>query len=1134
MLLGVTEEGFEDGNHKKNKKTIYYRPVELKINRNLIRITGGVSDLYEAYFGHSAKISLGVNISQKGKIKKISCGGSHTLAITSQGEVLAWGYGESGQLGLGVIQSQETPCIVFFGKDRKIRKVYAGYSHSMAITASHEVYVWGDGKKGQTCQINSNEGNYVDQPRAIDELSGREVIQGACGFDNCAVITSDYKLYVWGGNASNKLGLLNSHNEFESTPRLVESLNAVKKVSLGYGHSAVINTNGELYTWGHGFFGQLGHGDTLTKKEPLKVDHLDLKYQKVKCGQYHTLAIDKKKQVYIWGRGGINLNADSSKHKLLPEIVEDFRASEIIGIEAGMGNSLVLTRENQVFAWGDNSDGKAGGQNKIVAGKAQQIQFEKQKVVKIIAGYSHCFAITESGDIFGWGNNKCFRLTSEVQALKVGSQILPPKLLSNLVTNISKTEMVQDDRKEKKKDVDERYIQTKLIENKPVSSYKELEHLILNDDESKFGDEELKRRDLQLQYAIEEGFKKIENNNGSITTVHYIEYNQLFTLRLNEIKVKEPHIGREKYNPPEIFNNISEIEKIFTLFYLHPCYLKDYFEDDKIKTSNFSEFLTGLRPMFTDLHRFSRKSESLDNIVYLTICKLVIEFDARNYNYEIDSLFLKNKSYAEQLIELYFFNEYGRSILFDIFDKTFNEVYSTCLRHSKRSKDLGGDASKNLVDALNDLMELFKNSSENLEGTKKENIDEAINLMRTFLNDLENNISIVPVYVFYYLTEIKKKLFEMLVTAKDSQGQANERDRIEKAIMRLFYKNVIARLLKELSTDERYMKSHLGIGGDLYAKKLFSLYLTIIADFLVKVADNTRLVLEEHDEALFSQIDNLNKTIQEMHIQLDNIYRTTVINSKYDIKKEILTSIIYSHTTPIIKKMRINLGSLINFLRVIFKCLDARQITGNPLFKDYEVFKIFDPSQQTLKSSISYDSTFKLCIYIDVRFLLDHKSYPTRFKVETGASNEKSDEETKLNRCTMCHLIMPSNFINRVDKKELVYFENFKEKIKSNYLTHICNVVRDNAFPRDLPILSLKDFAKAVKDVQDKKQKESNESAREVRNALEEMLNKSNAEEVGFKNLINEIYAVSFLMNIICKLAFETSARAFRLHFKNI
>jgi hypothetical protein len=671
--------------------------------------------------------------------------------------------------------------------------------------------------------------------------------------------------------------------------------------------------------------------------------------------------------------------------------------------------------------------------------------------------------------------------------------------------------VIQDDKKEKKKDVDERYIQTKLLENKPITSYKELEVLILNDDETKYSDEELKKRDLQLQFAIEEGLKKIENNSGSIRTAHYIEYNQLFTLRLNEIKVKEPQIGIEKYKPAEIFNNVSEIEKIFTLFYLHPCYMKDYFEDDKIKPSNFGEFLTGLRPLFTDLHRFSRKSESLDNMVYLTICKLVIEYDARNYNNEIDSLFLKNKSYAEQLIESYFFNEYGRSILLDIFDKTLNEVYSICLRHSKRAKDLGGDASKNLTEALNDLMELFKNSTDSHEGAKKENIDEAINLMRTFLNDLENNISIVPVYVFFYLTEIKKKFFELLVTAKDSQGQALEKEKIEKAIMRLFYKNVIARLLKELSTDERYMKSHLGIGADVYAKKLFSLYLTIIADFLVKVADNSRIVLEENDETLFSQIDNINKTIKEMHLRVDNIYRTKVINSKYDMKKEILPSIIYSHTTPMVKKMRINLGALINFLRVIFKCLDARQITGNPLFKDYEIFKIFDPTQQTLKSNISFDSTFKLCLYIDVRFLLDHKSYPNRFKVETGSASEQSDEETKISRCKMCHLIVPSNFINRLDKKESFYFQNFQEKIKSTYLSHICNVVRDNAFPRDLPILSLKDFAKAVKDVQDKKQKETNESAREVRNALEEMSNKSNAEEVGFKILINEIYDVSLL-----------------------
>lgn len=125
---------------------------------------------------------------------------------------------------------------------------------------------------------------------------------------------------MWGGNESNKLGLKSS-NPKEISPKLVEMLNAIKKISLGYQHSAAISASGELFTWGHGFYGQLGHGDVVTRSEPKKVEFNDLKFKKVKCGSYQTVAIDRKGLVYIWGRGGMNLNLEPTKNKTVPELV---------------------------------------------------------------------------------------------------------------------------------------------------------------------------------------------------------------------------------------------------------------------------------------------------------------------------------------------------------------------------------------------------------------------------------------------------------------------------------------------------------------------------------------------------------------------------------------------------------------------------------------------------------------------------------------------------------------------------------------------------------------------------------------------------------------------------------------------
>jgi alpha-tubulin suppressor-like RCC1 family protein len=214
------------------------------------------------------------------------------------------------------IKCAQVPHRVDFGGDRKVNKIYAGYAHSMAITKTYEIFVWGDGKMGQLGRSLRK----AEEPLSVDDLSGRDVVKGACGHDNCAAITSDGKLYLWGGNDNNKLGI-KSNNKFETAPKQVESMNGIKRVSCGFGHTAAINTNGELYTWGHGYFGQLGHDDFMTKNEPKKVTTGDIKFEKVKCGSYHTLALDKKNMVYCWGRGGVNLNQEPNNHKKIPDIV---------------------------------------------------------------------------------------------------------------------------------------------------------------------------------------------------------------------------------------------------------------------------------------------------------------------------------------------------------------------------------------------------------------------------------------------------------------------------------------------------------------------------------------------------------------------------------------------------------------------------------------------------------------------------------------------------------------------------------------------------------------------------------------------------------------------------------------------
>lgn len=59
-------------------------------------------------------------------------------------------------------------------------------------------------------------------------------------------------------------------------PRVIESLRGkdVVDVACGGAHSAAITTAGELFTWGKGRYGRLGHGDSEDQLKPKLVEAL--------------------------------------------------------------------------------------------------------------------------------------------------------------------------------------------------------------------------------------------------------------------------------------------------------------------------------------------------------------------------------------------------------------------------------------------------------------------------------------------------------------------------------------------------------------------------------------------------------------------------------------------------------------------------------------------------------------------------------------------------------------------------------------------------------------------------------------------------------------------------------------------
>ena len=91
-------------------------------------------------------------------------------------------------------------------------------------------------------------------------------------------------------------------------PKYIEALSGVRCVCVSAGelHSAVVTSDGDCYSWGDSFCGQLGHGDKRPQVEPVQVTRGGLEDEcvsQISCGARHTLAVTEDGEVFSFGLG---------------------------------------------------------------------------------------------------------------------------------------------------------------------------------------------------------------------------------------------------------------------------------------------------------------------------------------------------------------------------------------------------------------------------------------------------------------------------------------------------------------------------------------------------------------------------------------------------------------------------------------------------------------------------------------------------------------------------------------------------------------------------------------------------------------------------------------------------------------
>lgn len=171
---------------------------------------------------------------------------------------------------------------------------------------------------------------------------------------------------MWGSNEYNKLGLGPDASDFESLPRLMDAFEGIEIVDISCGdyYTAAVDKDGKMYSWGWGGStmkgaGGLGHAGGKDEPTPRLLRSLvdqGVPIASVECGEFHTVALSKDGEIWAWGNGeyGRLGNGETDTFEV-PEPIEFFADVNVVSISAGRDFTFALTDNGELYGWGGNS-----------------------------------------------------------------------------------------------------------------------------------------------------------------------------------------------------------------------------------------------------------------------------------------------------------------------------------------------------------------------------------------------------------------------------------------------------------------------------------------------------------------------------------------------------------------------------------------------------------------------------------------------------------------------------------------------------------------------------------------------------------------------------------------------------------
>lgn len=361
------------------------------------------------------------------RIKDVACGEAHCLALDMEGQLYAWGFDEFCQVAGKtaadevLVQSPLASPRAPRGKDtsegscRMVPKphrlscsvsfvgIACGAQFSLALDTAGGVWCWGNGEGGVLGLGSASLGCRtlaripIPSARSASEECCKLV---SCGSYHAMAVSKAGVLYSWGRSEGGQLGLAEqqvaSHIEefglrdtcvcqptpvaFPDTPEKGKA--RIEKVAGGDVHSLAVDSEGCIWSWGWGEFGQLGLGFSSSSYElgmggassrrptpqPIAKESFGGRVLSIACGGAFSAALvagelSEGGHLAMWGAndvGQCGLPAKKPMDIAVPKEVPGLRGILLRSVACGTTHAVAIDLGGQAFSWGSAHYGKLG------------------------------------------------------------------------------------------------------------------------------------------------------------------------------------------------------------------------------------------------------------------------------------------------------------------------------------------------------------------------------------------------------------------------------------------------------------------------------------------------------------------------------------------------------------------------------------------------------------------------------------------------------------------------------------------------------------------------------------------------------------------------------------------------------